>query len=197
MHRAKKHYFGTKDLVTIAVLSSLGAIASTYLGYIGQLLGTATGIPFGGQLVTGLHVLWLLLILALVNKPGSALLGAILDNFVQFLMGSHLGVWVLPVGLVQGILAEVGYWPLRGFSLSLAMALSGGLSSISSVIVLQVALHPFGPIAIVESLCALAFASGAFWGGLFPYMILGILHRAGIAGGYRSKPAASQSQGSK
>ncbi|MDR3555387.1 MAG: ECF transporter S component, partial [Syntrophobacteraceae bacterium] len=92
-----KYYFGTKDLVTIAVLACMGAVASTYLGYIGHMLGSATGIPVLSQLFTGLHVFWVVLILALVNKKGSGVLCAVVDNLIQFLMGSHIGVLVLPV----------------------------------------------------------------------------------------------------
>ncbi len=70
-------------------------------------------------MLTGLHVFWLILVLALVDKKGAGLVAAILDNVVQFMMGSRLGVFVLPVGLLEGIFAELGYWPLKRFSRTL------------------------------------------------------------------------------
>lgn len=197
MASTTKHYFRTKDLVTVAVLGCLGAIASTYLGYMGQMLGTTTGIPYASQLLTGLHSFWLILTLALVNKKGSALLGAALNNSMQFLMGSHLGIWVLPIGLLEGLLAEVGYWPLRRLSLLLAMVLSGGLSSISVIILMQLVFQRFGPSIIVLSVGAVAFASGVCWAGLFPYVTVGILQRAGVARVYGTRRAAGESQVSK
>lgn len=123
---ANKHYFSTKNLLTIALLGCLGAALSTYVGYLARAFGSAIGLPVGGQLLTGLHVFWLILVLALVDKKGAGLLAAILDNVVQFLMGSHLGIFVLPVGLLQGIFAELGYWPLKRYSRFLAFLLAGG-----------------------------------------------------------------------
>jgi hypothetical protein len=49
----RKRYFRTKDLVTIAVLSCLGAVMSTYVGYLGRMLGTVTGVPLASQGLTG------------------------------------------------------------------------------------------------------------------------------------------------
>jgi ABC-type thiamin/hydroxymethylpyrimidine transport system permease subunit len=197
MSMMTKHYFRTKDLVTIAALACLGALASTYLGYIGRMLGTATGIPYASQLLTGLHSFWLLLTLALVNKKGSALLGATLNNVVQFFMGSHIGIWVLPIGILQGLLAEIGYWPLRRLSVPLAMVLAGGLSSTSHIIIMQVIFHLFGPAWIAWSLGAVAFASGACWAGIFPYITVGLLRRAGIVNTYSIPQAAGELQSSR
>ncbi|MDR3569987.1 MAG: ECF transporter S component [Syntrophobacteraceae bacterium] len=175
-----KHYLETKELVTIAVLACMGAVASTYLGYIGHMLGSATGIPFLSQLLTGLHVFWVVLVLALVDKKGAGLLCAVLDNLVQFLMGSHIGILVLPVGLMQGLLAETGYWTFRRLGLVQAMLLAGGLGSISHIILFQVAFHQFGTPAIALGLAAVAFPSGVCLGGIFPYGAALILHRAGV-----------------
>lgn len=190
-----KHYFRTKDLVTIAVLSCMGAIVSTYFGYVGHMLGNATGIPYASQLFTGLHTFWLVLILALVNRKGSALLGATLDNVIQFLLGSHIGIWVLPVGILQGILAELAYWPFRRLSLFLAMVLAGGFSSISAIIIMQFVFHRF-PAVIVRGLGAVAFVSGVFWAGIFPFVTVGVLRRAGIVGAYPAPGAAGESRAS-
>lgn len=176
-----KYYFGTKDLVTIAVLACMGAVASTYLGYIGHMLGSATGIPVLSQLFTGLHVFWVVLILALVNKKGSGVLCAVVDNLIQFLMGSHIGVLVLPVGLLQGVLAEAGFWPLKRVGLVPAMMLAGGLGSIAHILLFQFGFHPFGPREIALGLGVVAFASGTCFGGLFPYGAALILQRGGVA----------------
>jgi energy-coupling factor transport system substrate-specific component len=194
MSMMRKHYFRTKDLATIAALACLGAITSTYLGYMGRMLGAATGIPYASQILTGLHSFWLILMLALVNKKGSALLGAALNNTVQFLMGSHLGIWVLPVGILQGLLAEIAYWPLRRLSAPLAMVLAGGLSSISHIVIMQMVFRLFGPAVIVGSFGAVAFASGAFWAGIFPFITVKLLRRAGIVGAHPTPQAAGEPQ---
>ncbi len=166
--------------MTIAVLACLGAIVSTYLGYVGRLLGTVTGIPVAGQALTGLHTFWFVLMLALVKKKGSALLGATLDAVVEFLMGSHIGVWVLPVGILEGLLAEIGFWPFRRIGLFPAMVVAGGLGSISHLFIMPFVLHRFAPLVLLLGLGAVAFVSGLFWAGVFPYVTVGFLRRSGV-----------------
>ena len=176
-----KHYLGTKELVTIAVLACMGAVASTYLGYLGHMVGSATGIPVLSQMFTGLHVFWVVLVLALVDKMGAGVLCAVLDNLVQFLMGSHIGILVLPVGLLQGVLAEAGFWAFRRLGLPPAMLLAGGLGSIAHIIFFQFAFHRFGPGWIAWGMAAVAFPSGVCLGGWFPYGAALVLQRAGVA----------------
>ncbi|HXP96698.1 MAG TPA: ECF transporter S component [Telmatospirillum sp.] len=176
----RKHYFKTRDLVTIAILGCLGAVMSTYLGYIGQMIGTMTGIPYGSQVLTGLHVFWLVLILAVVDKKGAGLLGGCLNNIVQFLMGSHIGIWVLPVGVLQGLLAEIGYWPLKRLNRTAAMMLAGGLSAIAHIVVMQVVVMRINSAVIVLSLGGIAFVSGVCWGGLFTRFVVSLLQKIGL-----------------
>ncbi|MGC9195847.1 MAG: ECF transporter S component [Syntrophobacteraceae bacterium] len=192
-----KHYFGTKDLVTIAGVACMGGVASTYMGYIGHLLGAATGIPVLSQVTVGLHVLWLVLILALLNKKGSGLLCALVDNLIQFLMGSHIGILVLPIGILQGILAEVGFWTARRLGLMPAMLLAGGLSSIAHILFFQTAFHQFGPLAIALGMGVVAFVAGAFLGGLFPYSVAVVLQRTAVAKVSGIAPAFEKRQAAK
>ena len=175
-----KHYFGTRDLLIIALFSGLGAVLSTYVGYLGQTFGAMTGIPGGGQLFTGLHVFWVILVLAIVDKKGAGLLAAILDNTVQFLMGSHLGIIVLPVGLLQGICAEIGYWPLKRISRIVALLVAGGLSGWSNLLVHQIAFNRFGNRYLfgIVSLCS--SVSGIAFGGFLPWYVHRILMKTGL-----------------
>lgn len=177
-----KHYFRTKDLVTIAFLGCLGAILSTYLGYVGSMLGTATGIPYASQLLTGIHVFWITLSILIVDKKGTALVAAILDTFVEFLMGSHLGIWVLPIGLLQGLLIELGYLALRRWSRLGGVMVGGAFAAISHIVIMQVMFHRFGPKVLFGSVAIVAFFSGMFWAGIFAFGIFRTLQRAGLAG---------------
>ena len=53
----------TRGIVTIAVLASLGGVLSTFVGYLGNLVNLALGVPFGaGQFMAGLHVFWLVVV---------------------------------------------------------------------------------------------------------------------------------------
>lgn len=177
---SRKHYFTTKDLVTIALLGCIGAILSTYVGYLAKAVGTAMGLPFGGQVLTGLHVFWFVLILAIVDKKGTGFVAAILNSVVQFLMGSHLGVFVLPVGLLEGIFAELGYWPLKRFSRTLAFMIAGGLSACSNLLVVHYAMNMFGTPKLFGAVCLVAFGSGVVFAGLLALGISKILASAGL-----------------
>jgi ABC-type thiamin/hydroxymethylpyrimidine transport system permease subunit len=177
---ANKHYFSTRDLVTIALLGSLGAALSTYVGYLASAVGSSIGLPAGGQLLTGLHVFWLILVLALVDKKGAGLLVAILDSVVQFMMGSHVGILVLPMGLLEGLFAELGYWPLKRYSRILSFLLAGGLSAWSNLLVVHLAFNMFGTQALFRLVSICAFVSGTVFAGLLPYSVIKILQRAGL-----------------
>ena len=177
---ARRHYFSTRNLVTIALLGGLGAALSTYVGYMARAFGSAIGLPFGGQMLTGLHVFWLILALALVDRKGAGLLTAILDNAVQFMMGSHLGVFVLPVGLLQGIFAELGYWPLKRYSRWLAFMVAGGASAWSNLLVIHFAFNMFGTRSLFRIVSVCAFASGVVFAGLLALAVVKILSSAGL-----------------
>lgn len=187
---AHKYYFSTRQLLIISLFSGLGAVLSTYVGYLGRTFGSMTGLPAGGQLFTGLHVFWVMLALSVVDKKGAGLLAAIFDNVLQFLMGSHLGILVLPVGLLEGIFAELGYWPLRKLSRIAALLVAGGLSSWSNLLVHQVAFNRFGNAYLfgIVSFCSLI--SGIVFGGLLAYYIHGILKKSGLIAN-AGKPAES------
>jgi ABC-type thiamin/hydroxymethylpyrimidine transport system permease subunit len=177
---ASRHYFSTRQLLLISLFSGLGAVLSTYVGYLGGTFGSMLGLPAGGQLFTGLHVFWVMLALAVVDKKGAGLLAAVFDNTLQFLMGSHLGILVLPVGLLEGICAELGYWPLRRLSRIAALLVAGGLSSWSNLLVHQVAFNRFGNAYLfgVVSVCSLT--SGIVFSGIFVYYIHGILQKSAL-----------------
>ena len=175
---ASKYYFGTRHLLIISLFSGLGAVLSTYVGYLGQTFGSMTGLPGGGQLFTGLHVFWVTLVLALVDKKGAGLLAAILDNVLQFLMGSHLGILVLPVGLLEGIFAELGYWPLKRFSRIAALLVAGGLGSWSNLLVHQVAFNRFGNAYLFGIVSACSLISGVAFAGFLPWYVHNILQKA-------------------
>jgi energy-coupling factor transport system permease protein len=177
---ARNYYFSTRQLLTIAMFSCLGAVLSTYVGYIGAAFGSMTGIPIGGQLFTGLHALWITLVLLIVDKKGAALLAAILNNILQFLMGSHLGILVLLVGLLQGVCAELGYWPFKRFSRMAALVVAGGLSAWSNLWVQQAVFNRFGTLYLfwIVSLCAVA--SGVVFGRFLPYSLCKILQKTGL-----------------
>ena len=113
---ASKYYFSTRDLLVIAVLAALGGVLSTYVSYLANMINHLVGVPFGaGNVVAGLHVLWLLLMIAITRKIGSGLIGGAVKGFVEFITGNPHGIVVVVISTIEGIGAEVGYWPFRKY----------------------------------------------------------------------------------
>jgi ABC-type thiamin/hydroxymethylpyrimidine transport system permease subunit len=175
-----KYYFGTRQLLIIALFSGLGAVLSTYVGYLGRTFGAMTGLPAGGQIFTGLQFFWIVLVLVVGDKKGAGLLAAIFDNSLQFLMGSHLGILLLPVGLLEGVFAELGYWPLKRFGRIAPLVVAGGLGSWSNLLVHQLASNRFGNVYLFGAVSAYSLVSGVIFPGIFPWYIHSILRKTGL-----------------
>src|SRR5271157_1255856 len=177
---APKYYFSTRDLLTIAILASLGGVMSTYVGYLANVINHLVGVPFGaGQAVAGLHILWLVLILAITNKKGSGAIGGLLKGFVEFISGSHLGIFVIFFSLVEGIFAEIGFWPFKKYK-NLSYLVSGSLGAFGYVLTTQLAYQVYDNVYLFGAVSLLAIVSGAIFAGYFGRGIMDNLEEAGI-----------------
>lgn len=178
---ANKYYFSTKDLLFIAILSCLGGVASTYVGYLGSTLGSLTGIPYSGQLLSGLHIFWIILIMAIVDKKGSGALAGLFKGFVEFISGSHLGVGVLLISLIEGVFAEIGFWPLKKYNRIAAFVIAGAIGSWANIIINQLLYNRFGGnLYLLGTVSAFSLLSGAIFAGFMGFGIYRILADSGI-----------------
>ena len=176
-----KYYFNTKDLLYIAILSCLGGVASTYVGYLGSTFGSLTGIPYGGQLLSGLHIFWIILIMAIVDKKGSGALAGLLKGFVEFISGSHLGVGVLLISLIEGIFAEIGFWPLKKYNRMAAFIIAGALGSWANIIINQLLYNRFGGnYYLLGTVSVFSLLSGAIFAGYMGFGIYRVLSDSGV-----------------
>ena len=113
-HNRTNYYFSSRDLLVVAVLSGIGGVMSTYVGYLGNLLNRIFGVPFGaGQFAAGLHVFWIIVAAGLVRRPGAATAAGLLKGVVELLTGSTHGVVIVLVSLIQGLLVDVVLLLLR------------------------------------------------------------------------------------
>lgn len=177
---ANKYYFSTRDLLIIAILCCLGGVASTYVGYVGSTLGGLTGIPMGGQVLAGLHVFWIVLILALVDKKGAGAVAGLMKGFVELVSGGHLGILVLPTSLLEGIFAEIGFWPFKKYR-AIAYPLAGGLSAWANIMITQTIFNAFPGTELFVTISLLALASGIVFGGYVSLAVVRILEDGGLA----------------
>jgi len=176
----KRYYFSTRDLLIIAILSGVGGVLSTYVGYLGNLLNRVFVVPFGaGQFVAGLHTFWIILVAGLVRRPGAGTIAGLLKGIVEMLTGSTHGIAIVLVSLVQGLLVDLVLWIMRRHTLA-SYSIAGGFSAASNVFVFQLLYFSGAPITYILFIGALAFISGCLLGGSFGYSVLDIIREAGL-----------------
>ena len=181
MNSSSAYYLGTRDLVTIAVLSALGGALSTFVGYMGLLLNTAIGTPFGaGQFLSGLHVFWIILAAGLVRKTGVATATGLLKGFVEFFTGSTHGLVIILVSLIQGLIVDIGFVAMKRRDSMPLYSIIGGLSAASNVVVFQLLFFVGTPLVFILLLLILAFCSGIIFAGYFGHATTQLVLVSGI-----------------
>ena len=186
----RRHYFTTKDLVTIALLSALGGVLSMYIGYLGNLVNHIFGVPFGaGQFMAGLHVIWIMLALAITGRKGAATTTGILKGVVELFMGGTHGIVIIVVSAAQGLILDLvlfrdGSKRERNI---VTYSIAGGLASATNVIVFQSFFFSGVPIILIVVLCMLAFASGLIFGGWLTLEMLSSLELSGMISSVRAR----------
>jgi ABC-type thiamin/hydroxymethylpyrimidine transport system permease subunit len=152
--------FKTRELALIIILSALGGAISVPIGYAGNLLKALPILPFGTpQIFSGIHVLWILLAGLLIRKTGAATLTGAVKGLVELSLFSFHGIQVLPISIVEGIVAELVLGVLgKGSSVKTAMV--GGLSASSNVLVMWLLLLQSLPLSVIAFMWLLSFISG-------------------------------------
>jgi energy-coupling factor transport system substrate-specific component len=186
----------TRDIVTIAILASLGGALSTFVGYLGNLVNLALGVPFGaGQFMAGLHVFWLVLIRVIVPKRGVGTAGGLLKGMIEMFTGSTHGIVIVVVSLVQGFIIDIaatvaGNNENPKDSSRIIWWLGAGVASGVNVIVLQLFYFTGAPFLYIFVISILAISSGIIFAGYFAWETLEFLNDAGTITGFQSiKPA--------
>ena len=182
----------TRDIVTIAILASLGGALSTFVGYLGNLINLSLGVPFGaGQFMAGLHVFWLVLIRVIVPKRGVGTAGGLLKGMIEMFTGSTHGLVIVVISLVQGFVVDIaasaaGNTDNPAGSSRLTWWIGAGLASATNVIVLQLIYFTGAPFLYIFVISILALCSGIIFAGYFAWETLEFLNDAGTISGFQS-----------
>ena len=176
-------YFSTRELLMMAVLAALGGVASTYINTLGDVVHAALGLPGATQWASGLHVIWIVLSVGILRKPGSGTITGILKGAVELMSGNSHGVIILLVNLVAGLLVDFGFLLFRYRKTLWPFLIAGGLATSSNVLVFQIfATLPINLLGLsaILILFLIAFASGLLFAGLLPYYLVRSLAKAGV-----------------
>ncbi len=174
-------YFSLQDLLVIAALAALGGMSGSVVSMVGKVISGVTGMPV--QFMAGIHVLWLILALGLLRRPGAATATALLKGGVELLTGNPHGLLVVPVCLVAGLVVDV-IWllALRRHHI-VVYAVAGGAAAASNVFVFALATsllqHRLVQIGVAIT-AVMAFAGGVLLAGILGWWLLGVLRLAGI-----------------
>ncbi len=152
-------------LAIFILLSALGGVSSVLVGYVGSFLSIIPlGAPVSGQLVSGLHVYWLILSALILKRTGSATATGALKGLIEMILFSHLGILVLLISFVEGFVVDLVLFFFRGRGL-VSLCVAGGFSAASNLVLLQLFLFPSLPLAVYAATYLLSFLSGVLLGG--------------------------------
>lgn len=185
MTPADRHYFSLHELLIMAALAALGGVSGSAVSLVGRALFAAIGLPGGLQFLAGLHVLWLVLAIGLIRKPGAATATALLKGSVELLTGNPHGLLVLALSGLAGVTVDVVWLLAAGRNRPWTYVLAGGFAAASNLIIFKliVALPDHRGVTIgLIALTGVAFVSGAVLAGALGWALLEALRRSGVAG---------------
>jgi ABC-type thiamin/hydroxymethylpyrimidine transport system permease subunit len=166
-----------KDLSLLVVISAVGGSTSVLVGYAGQAISSLAILPFATpQLLSGLHVFWLILAAVLIRRRGSATFVGCVKGLVEIMLSSHLGPFALAVSLIEGFAADLAF-TVFGKKPALAIYLASGFSAASNLLVVQLFFWPTVPLAIFVLAYSVAFISGLVLSGFLSRRVLGVLQK--------------------
>ncbi len=82
--------FTTFDIVLMALLAVINGVMTTYTSYLNKAL-TAIGGPILTSTIVGIYMIYGLLAIYIIRKPGAALITYLIGGTVQILMGVAYG----------------------------------------------------------------------------------------------------------
>lgn len=160
------------NLATLVLLSVLGGISSTVVGYTGTLLsGVLGGNPISGQVLSGLHVFWLVLSATILKRNGAAMATGALKGLIEMLLLSHLGIFVFLISFVEGLVVDAVLFLFKRTSY-FSLCLASGFSAASNVFILQLFLIRNLPFLAYLGIYLVSFLSGLILGGFLAGSVL-------------------------
>jgi len=168
--------FKPRDLSIIIIFSALGGAVSVPLGYGGNMLQSVPFLPFGsGQILSGLHVVWIVMAALMVKRRGIGTTTGIIKGLVELTLFSFHSFLVVPISAFEGTLVDLSLAMLKKPSV-LEICLTGGISSAGNVLVLQVLLLPALPPALIAYMYVVSFISGFLFAGYIVDRVLKVMN---------------------
>jgi len=178
----KKRWLSTMDLLIMAAVGVVGAVFSSHVWP--AVMNIATPIfaflgPVGWIAVSGIYVIWPVIVGVLVAKPGATTLYAVIQGFVEMLFGNTFGVMAMVYSGLEGLGVDIGMGLSRWKPKLSTVMIGAGLGSlfVDEVYIFLFKMQSAYTV-IVGGITG--FISGAVLGGLVGWLIAQALYKTGV-----------------
>ena len=200
MEKPRRPLFTLHELMVIAALGALGGVTSSAVSMLRSAVQVVSP-PGGMQVLAGIHVLWLVIAIGIVRKPGAATAAGLLKGAVELLSGNTNYAFVLAYAGLAGLVVDLVWLTLGRRGGCGTYVLAGGLGAASNVLVFALRTSLAGHSAlrgVLATLAGVACFSGVVFAGLLGWSLVRMLHRAGVVGrdtseGSAARPAPTES----
>jgi energy-coupling factor transport system permease protein len=180
--QAKRPYFSTVDLLTLAVIAVVGGLMGAWVWF--PLMHPAIVLfPFLGPVgwigISGVFMIAPVLAGLLLCRPGATTLYGVVQGFVEMLFGNPLGAVTIILAGLEGLGADLGLAAFRYKPSLPAAMLAGALGGLINVEYFMLThLQTSSAYLLVGGVTGAL--SGALLGGLVAWLLAQALARAGV-----------------
>jgi len=182
----------------MAALAALGGVSGALLSMLREVSHAVPGLGGLRQLLAGIHVLWLVLAMGLLRKPGAATVTCLLKGTVELLSSNPHGLFVFLYCAAAGISVDLIWLLLGRRDRLITYMLAGAIGTATApwVFMLLGLLPPGGVVLrVLLLLTGAALVSGALLAGLLAWWLVRALRKAGVAGAHPpSSPVAGSTR---
>ncbi len=180
--KRKKYYFSTFDLVLMALIAGIGGVINGSFMYtfiqpfkpLFTFLGPVSWVP-----LSGLYVIWPIIIRLLIRKRGAATLYGLIQGFVEMLAGNRLGPWAILFAGMEGLLVDIGFELFKDKAKLFSSLLGAALANLVAVEIYFFLFKMTSPFELsVGGL--IAILSGMTFAGLLGWLIAKAIYNTGV-----------------
>lgn len=184
MEKKRKYYFSTFDLILMAIIAGIGGVINGAYMYpfiqpfklLFPFLGNLAGIP-----LTGLYVIWPIIVRLLIRKRGASTLYGIIQGCIEYFGFGNplLGPWAILVATTEGFLIDVAFAFFKERAALLSSILGGALATLLADLIFFFLRKMISPRELYVG-GLVAILSGIILGGILGWLVGKAIYNTGI-----------------
>ena len=177
--------FSTREIILLSILGIMGGIISSLVPF-DLLIKTWFPLVGGTQLVSGHHLIWLVLGYGFTRKKSAILYVGMVKGFMDFMIGSQWGLFEIVINIYEGFFLIIGFIIIENVfnerETRLGYSIAGGIGNFTQVplfwyITGKLVIYP---TTLFIMAIMFAFLSGCIISGYLGKIILEKIEKAGI-----------------